>query len=118
RGPGLREDLETALDGSEIVRETRGLGFLLGVELVDPRDGESFLPVEIDVASIVDDTAIEHGLLVTSTHPQADGFAGDQTLLAPAYVSTDGELAEMIERFVATIDDVERTVKTSLAGTA
>ena len=62
--------------------------------------------------------AVEHGLLVTSTHPQADRFAGDQTLLAPAFVSTDGELAEMIERFVATIDDVERTVKTSLAGSA
>jgi adenosylmethionine-8-amino-7-oxononanoate aminotransferase len=118
RGPGLRDDLETALDGSEIVRETRGLGFLLGVELVDPRDGESFLPVEIDVASIVDDTAIEHGLLVTSTHPQADGFAGDQTLLAPAYVSTDAELDEMIDRFATTIRAVERTIRGSLAATS
>ena len=118
RGPALREELDAALDGFEIVREVRGRGFLLGVELVDPRDGESFLPVELDAASLVDDTALEYGLLVTSTHPQADGFAGDQTLLAPAFVSTDGELAEMIERFVATIDDVERTVKTSLAGSA
>ena len=38
-----------------------GQGFLLGVELVDPRDGESFLPVELDVASLVDDAAFEHG---------------------------------------------------------
>ncbi len=87
RGPGLRDELEAALEGSEIVREVRGRGFLLGVELVDPRDGESFLPVDLDVASLVDDTAFEQGLLVTSTHPQADGFAGDQTLLAPAYVT-------------------------------
>jgi adenosylmethionine-8-amino-7-oxononanoate aminotransferase len=114
RGPGLRDELEAALRGSEIVREVRGRGFLLGVELVDPRDGESFLPVEIDVASLIDDTAFEHGLLVTSTHPQADGYAGDQTLLAPAYISTDEELAEIVDRFRATIASVERSIKDSL----
>jgi adenosylmethionine-8-amino-7-oxononanoate aminotransferase len=114
RGPALRDELEAALDGSEIVREVRGRGFLLGVELVDPRDGESFLPIDLDVASLVDDTALEHGLLVTSTHPQADGFAGDQTLLAPAYVTTEDELAEVVDRFRATIASVERSIKDSL----
>ncbi len=114
RGPSLRDELASALEGSEIVREVRGRGFLLGVELVDPRDGESFLPVELDVASLVDDTAFEHGLLVTSTHPQADGFAGDQTLMAPAFVSSDEELSEMVDRFKTTIRDVEQTVKRSL----
>jgi adenosylmethionine-8-amino-7-oxononanoate aminotransferase len=114
RGPALRDVLAAGLEGCEIVREVRGRGFLLGVELVDPRDGESFLPVELDVASIVDDTAFEHGLLVTSAHPQADGFAGDQTLIAPAFVSSDAELAEMVDRFKTTIADVEQTVKRSL----
>ena len=118
RGPNLRLELEASLAGSEIVHEVRGRGFLLGVELVDPRDGESFLPVELDAAALVDDTAFEHGLLVTSTHPQADGFAGDQVLLAPAFVSSDAELAEMVERFAAALEDVERTIKGSLATTA
>jgi adenosylmethionine-8-amino-7-oxononanoate aminotransferase len=115
RGPGFLEDVEKALIGSDIVREVRGRGFLAGAELVDPRDGESFLPEELDVASLVDDTAFDHGLLVTSTHPQADGYAGDQVLLAPAYTSTDDELAQMVERLVATIEDVERKVKRELA---
>jgi adenosylmethionine-8-amino-7-oxononanoate aminotransferase len=115
RGPGLRDELEAALDGFDIVREVRGCGFLLGVELVDPRDGESFLPVELDVASLVDDTAFEHGVLVTSTHPQADGFAGDQTLLAPAYVSSDDELAEIVDRVRSTIVAVQRSVEGSLS---
>jgi hypothetical protein len=117
RGPALRDELEAALAGSAIVKEVRGRGFLLGVELVDPRDGTSFLPVELDVAAIVDDTAFAHGLLVTSTHPQADGFVGDQVLLGPAYTSTEAELAEMTERFAATIVDVERAIATELAGT-
>jgi len=117
RGPALRDELETALEGSEIVREVRGRGFLLGVELVDPRDGESFLPDELDAASLVDDTALDLGLLVTSTHPQADGFAGDQTLLAPAYVSTDDELSEIVDRFRATIESAERSIKAALTST-
>jgi adenosylmethionine-8-amino-7-oxononanoate aminotransferase len=115
-GPKLLEDLRSAVEGSEVVGEVRGRGFLLGVELVDPRDGTSFLPEELDAGALVDDVALEHGLLVTSTHTQADGFAGDQTLLAPAYVSTEEELAEMVERFGATIGDVERRVKDALAG--
>jgi adenosylmethionine-8-amino-7-oxononanoate aminotransferase len=116
RGPALRDELAAALEGSEIVREVRGRGFLLGVELVDPGDGESFLPVDLDAASLVDDTAFAHGLLVTSTHPQADGFAGDQTLLAPAYVMSDDELGQVVDRFRATIDAVEASVKDALAG--
>ena len=116
RGPALRDELASALEGSGIVKEVRGRGFLLGVELVDPRDGTSFLPVDLDAAAIVDDTAFEHDLLVTSTHPQADGFAGDQVLLAPAYTSTDAELAEMVERFAATMNDVEQRVGARLSG--
>ncbi|HET7235823.1 MAG TPA: aminotransferase class III-fold pyridoxal phosphate-dependent enzyme, partial [Actinomycetota bacterium] len=115
-GPKLLDDLRAAVAGSEIVGEVRGRGFLLGVELVDPRDGTSFLPEELDAGALVDDTALEHGLLVTSTHPQADGFAGDQSLLAPAYTATEDELAQMVERFAATIADVERRVKGTLAG--
>jgi adenosylmethionine-8-amino-7-oxononanoate aminotransferase len=117
RGPSLRDELEAAISGSEIVREVRGRGYLLGVELVDPRDGTSFLPVELDAAALVDDTAFEHGLLVASTHPQADGYAGDQVLLAPAFTSTDAELSEMVKRFAATIEHVEGAIKRSLSDT-
>ncbi len=116
RGRRLLEELRAALSGIEIVKEVRGYGYLLGVELVDPRDGESFLPVELDAGALVDDTALEHGLLVTSTHPQADGYAGDQTVFAPAYTSTDEELAEMVERLAATMADVDGRVKERLAG--
>jgi len=115
RGPRLRDELEAALEGSDIVREVRGHGFLIGVELVDPSDGESFLPLDLDVAALVDGTAFEHDVLVTSTHSQADGYAGDQTLLAPAYVSTDEELAEMVGRFADAIRVVERVVKDALS---
>jgi adenosylmethionine-8-amino-7-oxononanoate aminotransferase len=115
RGPRLRTELEAALAGSDMVREVRGRGFLLGVELVDPRDGASLLPHELDAATLVDDVAFDRGLLVTSTHSTPDGYTGDQILLAPAFVSTDQELDEMVRRFSETIGEVERRVKDGLS---
>ena len=115
RGPRLRDELAQALAGIGIVGEVRGRGFLLGVDLVDPRDGESFLPDELNVAELVDTTALANGLLVTSSHSTPDGFAGDATLLAPAYTATDEELAAMVERFAGTLADVERRVESTLS---
>jgi adenosylmethionine-8-amino-7-oxononanoate aminotransferase len=85
------------------------------VELVDPRDGASLLPPELDAAELVDQTAFDHGVLVTSSHSTPDGFASEQTLLAPAYTASDDELAAMLERFAAALADVERQVKGRLA---
>jgi adenosylmethionine-8-amino-7-oxononanoate aminotransferase len=114
RGPRLLEQLQDALKGSRIVGEVRGRGFLLGVELVDPRDGTSFLPHDLDAATLVDDIAFELGLLVSSTHSTLDGYAGDEVLIAPAYTSTDVELDEMVKRFTMTIDEVEKAVTAKL----
>ncbi len=115
RGPSLREELEAAIGELGLVVEVRGRGFLLGVELVDPRDGESLLPTELHTAELVDQVAFEHGVLVTSSHSTPDGYTGDQTLLAPAYTSSDEELARMIELFAESLVDVERRVKDALA---
>jgi adenosylmethionine-8-amino-7-oxononanoate aminotransferase len=114
RGPGLRDELADALAGLDIVGEVRGRGFLLGVDLVDPRDGESLLPPDLDAASLVDTIALERGLLVTSSHSTPDGLAGDATLLAPAYTASDDELAQMVERLAETLAEVERRVLSAL----
>ena len=114
RGPELKAQLAAALKESDMVGEVRGRGFLLGISLVDPRDGKSFLSHELDAATLVDDIAFERGLLVSSTHSTPDGFAGDEVLLAPAYTSTDDELEEMVERFSDTLEAVEYAVKKKL----
>ena len=115
KGPGLRDELAAALSGVPLVREVRGHGFLLGVEYVDPRDGKSFLPPELGVARRVDLTAMEQGLIVYSTMPTRDGFAGDQTLFAPPFTTSDAELTQMVERFAETIRAVVRSLEGELA---
>jgi hypothetical protein len=114
RGAELRDQLAAALSGIPLVREVRGLGYLLGVEYVDPRDGTSFLPRELRVAGLVDDTALDLGLMTLSTQPTRDGYAGDQTLFAPPFTATDDELDEMVTRFARAIQQVAEEVEGKL----
>jgi len=115
RGAKLLEELDAALDGIRMVREVRGHGYLLGVSFVDPRDGDSFLPRELRVGAKIDDAAFERGLIVLSTQPTRDGYAGDQTLFAPPFTTTDEELAEMVSRFADTVRNVAEGVESELS---
>lgn len=114
KGPQLRDELADALADIPLVHEVRGHGFLLGVEYVDPRDGKSFLPPELGTARRVDLTAMDKGLIVYSTMPTRDRYAGDQTLFAPPFTTTDAELTRMVERFAETIRTVARSVESEL----
>ena len=111
KGPRLRDELAAALAGIPLVREVRGHGFLLGVEYVDPRDGKSFLPPELGVARRVDLMAMDLGLIVYSTMPTRDGYAGDQTLFAPPFTTSDEELTQMVARFAETIRNVAQAIE-------
>jgi adenosylmethionine-8-amino-7-oxononanoate aminotransferase len=114
RGPKLRDELAAAVRDIPFVHEVRGHGYLLGIEYVDPRDGKSFLPPELRTAGRVDDVAFEHGLITYSTMPTRDGFAGDQSLFAPPFTSTDPELSEMVERYAAALRQVAGELETKL----
>jgi adenosylmethionine-8-amino-7-oxononanoate aminotransferase len=116
RGPRLRDELAEALAGIPIVHEVRGHGYLLGVEYVDPRDGTSFLPPELGVAGRIDDLALEHGLVILSTQPTRDGYAGDQSLFAPPFTTADDELAEMVSRFAKAVKQIATEVERELTG--
>jgi adenosylmethionine-8-amino-7-oxononanoate aminotransferase len=114
RGRRLRDELEAALADVPIVQEVRGHGYLLGVSYADPRDG-SFLPRELRVAGRIDQAAFERELITLSTQPTRDGYAGDQTLFAPPFTTTDDELGEMVSRFADAVHRVARDVEPELA---
>jgi adenosylmethionine-8-amino-7-oxononanoate aminotransferase len=119
RGARLRQELEEALAEIPIVHEVRGHGYLLGVEYADPRDGgASFLPPELRVAGRLDQIALENGLCILSTQPTRDGYAGDQSLFAPAFTAPDEDLAEMVERFAASVGQVWSEVERKLESIA
>jgi adenosylmethionine-8-amino-7-oxononanoate aminotransferase len=115
RGPRLRDELASALSDIPMVHEVRGRGYLLGAEYVDPRDGGSFLPPELRVAGRIDSAAFERDLITLSTQPTRDGYAGDQTLFAPAFTATDEELGEMVSRFADTVRQIATEVESELS---
>jgi hypothetical protein len=115
RGAKLLGELGAAMNGIPMVREVRGHGYLLGVSFVDPRDGDSLLPRELRVGARIDEAAFERGLIVLSTQPTRDGYAGDQTLFAPPFTATDEELAEMVSRFGDTVRHVAEGVDRELS---
>jgi adenosylmethionine-8-amino-7-oxononanoate aminotransferase len=117
-GPRLLASLQAALADCELVAEVRGRGFLLGIDYADPRDERSFLPPELGVARRIDVEALARGLVVYSTQPTRDGYAGDQTLIAPAFTSTDEELSLVVERMAETVTAIEREVLSQLASPA
>jgi len=94
-----------------MVREVRGRGCLLGIDDVDPLDGESMLDPALGVARTFDTEALRRGLIVYSTQPAVDGFACDRVLLAPRLVCTDQELDEVVARVAATVAAVEVEVE-------
>jgi adenosylmethionine-8-amino-7-oxononanoate aminotransferase len=115
RGSELLRELTDALADVPLVREVRGHGYLLGVSFVDPRDGDSFLPPDLRVGARIDAAAFDRGLIVLSTQPTRDGYAGDQTLFAPAFTASDEELGEMVARFSEVVRHVAIDVEPDLA---
>jgi adenosylmethionine-8-amino-7-oxononanoate aminotransferase len=107
RGARLRDELEQALADIPLVAEVRGHGYLLGIDYADPEDG-TFLPPELRVAARIDDLALERGLVILSTQPTRDGYAGDQSLFAPPFTTSDEELEEMVSRFAGVVREVAR----------
>ena len=57
---------------------------------------------------------LERGLVVLSTQPTRDGMAGDQSLFAPPFTTTDAELAEMVSRFADAVRHVAAEVDEEL----
>ena len=98
RGRRLRDELEARWPTSRWCTRSAATGTCSGCR-TSIRATASFLPRELRVAGRIDQAAFERGLITLSTQPTRDGYAGDQTLFAPAFTTTDDELAEMVSRF-------------------
>lgn len=118
RGARLRDEVEAALDGIDMVEQVRGFGYLLGISFVDPRDGTSWLPRELRVAGRIDEAAFARDLISLSTQPTRDGYASDQTLFAPPFTTPEEDLSEMVSRFADAVRSVAKDLDAELSATA
>jgi adenosylmethionine-8-amino-7-oxononanoate aminotransferase len=102
-GERLLRDLWAALDGCAVVGDVRGLGAMIGVELVRDRETkEPFARADRATERIVG-SAREAGLLIYSSTGHVDGTNGDLVMVGPPFCLTDGEAATLVERTAAAI---------------
>jgi adenosylmethionine-8-amino-7-oxononanoate aminotransferase len=93
KGERLLKEVATALQDHPNVGDVRGLGLMVGVELVADRDSRTPFARADHVTERVVAAAKEGGLLVYSSTGCADGTNGDLVMLGPPFVITDEELS-------------------------
>lgn len=79
-----------------IIGDVRGLGLLVGVELVRDRATKAPFPPEWGVAKRVGAATLARGLVSYPGAGTADGVAGDHLLYAPPLTITPGQVDELV----------------------
>jgi adenosylmethionine-8-amino-7-oxononanoate aminotransferase len=102
-GATLLGDLGAALADVPAVGDVRGLGMMLGIELVADRATKEPYARSEHVVEAVVTAARENGLLLYSSSGHVDGANGDLLTLGPPFVLTDDDAATLVERTVAAI---------------
>jgi adenosylmethionine-8-amino-7-oxononanoate aminotransferase len=106
KGDRLLSDLRTRLADNVLVGDVRGLGLLVGVELVADRATREPFPRAARITEAVVAAARDRGLLVYSGTGNANGVDGDTILLGPPFVITDAELQQVVEGLGSAIESV------------
>jgi adenosylmethionine-8-amino-7-oxononanoate aminotransferase len=92
----------------DIIGDVRGLGLMLGFEIVkDKQTKQPFLPSQ-QMSSKLELEALKRGLVVYSCTGSVDGVAGDMVLLAPPFVITKEQIDECVSILHETITAMEK----------
>ena len=110
RGAQLRSSLEALMPRHRILGDVRGLGLLLGVELVrDPVSREPFT-VEDAIAFRFGRACIDEGVAVYPGQSGADGLVGDHALITPPLVITAAQVEALVNGIDRALTQVESTL--------
>ena len=94
----MLKELTSALADHPHVGEVRGLGLMVGIELVQDRATKQPFPRTAEVVERVIQRAKDDGLILYSSTGCADGTNGDLVMLGPPFVITDAELDECVQK--------------------
>jgi adenosylmethionine-8-amino-7-oxononanoate aminotransferase len=93
-GERLKSRLES-LREFPLVGDVRGMGLLLGLELVADGPTRRPFPAELGVAERVRRAALAEGLSIYPCTGSADGARGDNILIAPPFIITESQVDEL-----------------------
>ena len=97
-GPYLHQAIRTAFADDPLVGEIRGIGLMLGIELVKDKASKQSFPAPDRVGRRVLRAAAAQGLITRAL--------GDTLVFAPPLVINKTEIDELVQKFKAAVDTV------------
>jgi adenosylmethionine-8-amino-7-oxononanoate aminotransferase len=103
RGDFLHKLMHATWDDHPHIGDIRGRGLFWGIELVQDRDSKKPFDPARNVHARIKQEAMARGLMVYPMGGTVDGRYGDHVLLAPPFITSESELAQIVERLDAAI---------------
>lgn len=113
RGARLQALFQDAFGDHPHVGDVRGRGLFWGIELVADRASKQWFDPELKLHARIKRAAMAEGLMCYPAGGSVDGRCGDHILLAPPFISTHDELAQIVQRLRSAIDKTLAGVSTS-----
>jgi adenosylmethionine-8-amino-7-oxononanoate aminotransferase len=104
RGASLRAALEARFGQHPHVGDIRGRGLFLGLELVADRAAKAPFDPALGLAARVKRAAFEAGLICYPMGGTVDGWQGDHVLLAPPFIISEDEIAQLTDRLAQALE--------------
>jgi adenosylmethionine-8-amino-7-oxononanoate aminotransferase len=104
RGATLQGLLQGQFGNHPHVGDIRGRGLFWGVELVADRATKQWFEPSLKLHARIKREAMAQGLMVYPMAGTVDGKNGDHILLAPPFVSSEADLAEIVTRLGRAVD--------------
>ena len=104
RGARLQALFQDAFGDHPHVGDVRGRGLFWGIELVADRASKQWFDPELKLHARIKRAAMAEGLMCYPAGGSVDGSCGDHILLAPPFISTPDELAQIVQRLRRAID--------------
>jgi adenosylmethionine-8-amino-7-oxononanoate aminotransferase len=102
-GERVRGELGEALGSHPFVGDVRGIGLMIGIELVRDRETAEPFPRSERTTERVLAAARDRGLLLYASTGHVDGTNGDLLMLGPPFCLGDDEADALVERTVAAV---------------
>jgi adenosylmethionine-8-amino-7-oxononanoate aminotransferase len=101
----LRAEL-SSLQSHHNIGEIRGLGLLLGIEFVKNKSTREPFPRENNIAERIRQAALDESILTYPTQGCVDGINGDHILLAPPFIISREESAQIVRALHSALQKV------------
>ncbi len=107
RGEKLKGKLNRLAEKYELIGDVRGIGLLLGLELVKDRESKESFPASMSVAERAREKAMDEGLMVyTGVGGTADVIPRDYLIIAPPFTIQEDEMDYLIDALDRTLNKI------------